>query len=44
MDLLKKEGIMDRIHAISLVARTSVEHERATTGNNSPNCAGGKGK
>jgi len=30
--LLKQVGIMDKIHAISIVSRTAVEHEKATTG------------
>lgn len=36
--LLIQVGIMDRIHALSIVSRTAVEHEKATTGNFSPNC------
>ena len=38
MDLLKQEGIMERIHAVSLVARTVEEHERSDIGGLSPPC------
>lgn len=38
MSLFKEEGIMEKIHAVSLTARTIEEHERSDIGGLSPPC------
>ena len=42
--LLKEKGIMDQIHALSIVSRTVEEHNLATHGNLDPKCLGGEKK